>query len=108
MGGTASLGGAGTDSVSRLGDGVRRGGVRRGGGAASRAGEGGGAGGSGRRPGRGVAGPKAPRAGRGAQRKGIEIMDPNAAWLELMDAFRQLDWDRVHELADGLLQVDGS
>ena len=31
-------------------------------------------------------------------------MDPNAAWLELMDAFRQLDWDRVHELAEGLLQ----
>jgi hypothetical protein len=30
-------------------------------------------------------------------------MDPQAAWLELMDAFRQLDWDRVQNLAEGLL-----
>ena len=36
--------------------------------------------------------------------KGTDIVDPNAAWLELMDAFRQLDWNRVHELAEGLLQ----
>ena len=31
-------------------------------------------------------------------------MDPQAAWLELMDAFRQLDWDRIRDLAEGLLQ----
>jgi len=30
-------------------------------------------------------------------------MDPQAAWLELMDAFHQLDWDRVRDLAEGLL-----
>ena len=35
---------------------------------------------------------------------GVHKMDPQVAWLELMDAFHQLDWDRVRDLADGLLQ----
>lgn len=30
-------------------------------------------------------------------------MDPQVAWQELLDAFQQSDWDRVHELAEGLL-----
>lgn len=31
-------------------------------------------------------------------------MDPQVAWQELMEAFHRLDWDRVRDLADGLLQ----
>lgn len=31
-------------------------------------------------------------------------MDPQVAWQELMDAFHQLDWARVRDLAEGLLQ----
>lgn len=30
-------------------------------------------------------------------------MDPQVAWLELIDAFHELDWERVRDLADGLL-----
>lgn len=31
-------------------------------------------------------------------------MDPQIAWKEMIDAFHALDWDRAHELAEGLLQ----
>ena len=31
-------------------------------------------------------------------------MDPQVAWKELMEAFHRLDWDRVRDLAEGLLQ----
>ena len=30
-------------------------------------------------------------------------MDPQVAWQELIDAFHDLDWERVRDLADGLL-----
>lgn len=30
-------------------------------------------------------------------------MDPQVAWRELIEAFHDLDWDRVHDLADGLV-----
>lgn len=40
----------------------------------------------------------------GASKTGVQIMDPQVAWQELIDAFCRLDWDRVRDLADGLLQ----
>ncbi len=30
-------------------------------------------------------------------------MDPQVAWQELIEAFHELDWDRVRDLAEGLL-----
>jgi hypothetical protein len=30
-------------------------------------------------------------------------MDPQTAWHDLLDALSEQDWDRVEELADGLL-----
>ena len=40
----------------------------------------------------------------GDSTKGGHIMDPQRAWQELMEAFHQLDWDRVRDLSEGLLQ----
>ena len=40
----------------------------------------------------------------GVSETGIHIMDPQVAWQDLLDALHQLDWDRVRDLADGLLQ----
>jgi hypothetical protein len=31
-------------------------------------------------------------------------MDPQMAWNEMVDAYHELDWDRVRGLAEGLLQ----
>lgn len=31
-------------------------------------------------------------------------MDPQAAWEDLLDALGEQDWDRVQELAEGLLR----
>jgi len=31
-------------------------------------------------------------------------MDPQAAWMELLDARHQRDWDRAEELAENLLE----
>ena len=31
------------------------------------------------------------------------MMDPQTAWDDLLDALSEQDWDRVEELADGLL-----
>ena len=39
----------------------------------------------------------------GGSDTGANIMDPQVAWKELMEAFHQLNWDRVRDLAEGLL-----